>query len=246
MKKNIVITSGTSGIGKGIVERLFQTCNDQIDHLYVNYGHNDQAAKELLESLAPEDAVRVSLIKSDMSNEDGLNNFVQQLLSLTDHVDWLILNTGIGTYLPFDEYTFDVWNHVLTTNLTVPAFLVQKLKPYMNENGKILFMGSHAGNIPFSTSLIYGVSKAAVHFLARSLVKYFDDKRICVNALAPGFTETPWHVNRTDESRNRINAKVAAHRFGKVEEIADMAISILKNDYVNGTVVEVTGGYDYF
>ena len=72
-------------------------------------------------------------------------------------------------------------------------------------------------------------------------MKYFDDKHVCINAVAPGFIETPWQKDRTDESRQRINAKIAAHRFGTPQEVAAMAISILKNNYVNGTVVEVTG-----
>ncbi len=246
MKKTVVITSGTSGIGRGIVEQLFQTTGDEVERLFVNYGHHDQAAQDLLSSLSPSDAQRVTFIKSDMSDEAGLTHFLEELLSYTDHVDWLILNTGIGTYLPFEQYSFELWNKVMTTNVTVPAFLVQKLRPYMRENGKILFMGSHAGNVPYSSSLVYGTSKAAVHFMARSLMKYFDDKHVCINAVAPGFIETPWQKDRTDESRQRINAKIAAHRFGTPQEVAAMAISILKNDYVNGTVVEVTGGYDYF
>ena len=83
-------------------------------------------------------------------------------------------------------------------------------------------------------------------FLTRSLVKEFEPKGITVNAIAPGFIETPWHSARTQESYDRINRKIALHRFGTVEEVADMAYAVLSNGYMNGSVVDIHGGYDYF
>ena len=58
--------------------------------------------------------------------------------------------------------------------------------------------------------------------------------------------ETPWHSARTQESYDRINRKIALHRFGTVEEVADMAYAVLSNGYMNGSVVDIHGGYDYF
>ena len=98
----------------------------------------------------------------------------------------------------------------------------------------------------YSSSLVYGVTKAAIHFLTKSLVKEFEPKGITVNAIAPGFIETPWHSARTQESYDRINRKIALHRFGTVEEVADMAYAVLSNGYMNGSVVDIHGGYDYF
>ena len=110
----------------------------------------------------------------------------------------------------------------------------------------MLFMGSYAGQQAYSSSLVYGVTKAAIHFLTKSLVKEFEPKGITVNAIAPGFIETPWHENRTQESYDRINRKIALHRFGEIKDVADMAYSILTNNYMNGSIVDIHGGYDYF
>ena len=55
-----------------------------------------------------------------------------------------------------------------------------------------------------------------------------------------------WHKNRTPESYERINRKIALHRFGEISEVADMAYEVLKNGYMNGSVVDIHGGYDYF
>ena len=83
-------------------------------------------------------------------------------------------------------------------------------------------------------------------FMARDLVKVFDEQKVSVNAIAPGFIETRWQDNRSDESRDRINRKIAAHRFGTPEEVAELCYTVLSNDYLNGSIYDVHGGYDYF
>lgn len=82
--------------------------------------------------------------------------------------------------------------------------------------------------------------------MARSLVKFFDEAQVRVNAIAPGFIETRWQENRSDESRDRINRKIAAHRFGEPEEVADLCYHVLTNEYLNGSIYDIHGGYDYF
>lgn len=243
-KKNIVITSGTSGIGASIVKKIVSEM--PINHLFVNYGHNDAAAECLKQELPEELWERIHFIKADMSNEDGLKCLCNEIRKHTDNIDWLICNTGIGTYAKFDDYTIEQWNHIMNTNVTIPVFLVKELKKMFNVNGKIIFMSSYSGIVPYSSSVVYGASKAAVCFLAKTLMKEFDDKRVCVNAIAPGFIETKWQNGRSDESRSRINAKVACHRFGKPEEVAKICYDVLTNDYINGAVIEITGGYGYF
>lgn len=249
--KNIVLTSGTSGIGKAIFFKIFNELNEDCS-IIVNYGHNENAVKEIQKSIKDEDAKRVFFVKADLSTYEGMESFVKEVKSRFDCIDWLILNTGIdattesGKRLCFGEYNVDVWEKVLRTNLTIPAFLVQNFKNLFNTNGKILFMASYAGVTTYSGSLVYSVSKAAVIHMAKSLLKHFDDKGVCINAVAPGFIETPWQKNRTEESYSRINNKIACHRFGTPEEVADLSYSILTNDYLNGSVFEIHGGYDYF
>ncbi|MBE5889746.1 MAG: SDR family oxidoreductase [Lachnospiraceae bacterium] len=244
MGKNIIITSGTAGIGKSIVEKIAKEAD--VAHLIINYGHNEEAAIALKESLPGELQAKTELVQADMSEEAGLLKLVDYVKEHFDHIDWLICNTGIGTYMKFDEYTMDVWDKIIRTNVTIPVFLIQKLKNLFAEGGKIIFMASYSGIVPYSSSVVYGTSKAAVCFLAKTLVKEFDGKQVCINAIAPGFIETRWQDGRSEESYQRINAKIAAHRFGKPEEVAKITYDVLTNDYINGTVIEVTGGYGYF
>ena len=245
MGKITVITGGTSGIGRGIAEKILAE-SAKTDRIFVTYGHDEKKALSFQESLPEEKRSQVILMKADMSFYDEMMAFVEELKKRADHIDWLVSNAGISTYAKYEDYTFDEWTKIVNTNLSVPVFLVKELRPIMSEGGSILFTGSYAGQQAYSSSLVYGVTKSAIHFLTKSLVKELEPKQIRVNAIAPGFIETSWHKNRTPESYERINRKIALHRFGEISEVADMAYEVLKNGYMNGSVVDIHGGYDYF
>ena len=245
MGKVTVITGGTSGIGRGIAEKILAESAAE-DRVVVTYGHNEDKAQAFLENLPLEKRSQVILMKADMSSYEDMLDFVAELKDQADHIDWLVSNAGVSTYAKYEDYTFEEWTRIVNTNLSVPVFMVKELRPMMSEGGSILFTGSYAGQQAYSSSLVYGVTKAAIHFLAKSLVKEFEPKGITVNAIAPGFIETPWHSARTQESYDRINKKIALHRFGTVEEVADMAFAVLGNGYMNGSVVDIHGGYDFF
>ena len=245
MGKVTVITGGTSGIGRGIAEKILAESAAE-DRVFVTYGHNEDKAQAFLENLPLEKRSQVILMKADMSSYEDMLDFVAELKDQADHIDWLVSNAGVSPYAKYEDYTFEEWTRIVNTNLSVPVFMVKELRPMMSEGGSILFTGSYAGQQAYSSSLVYGVTKAAIHFLAKSLVKEFEPKGITVNAIAPGFIETPWHSARTQESYDRINKKIALHRFGTVEEVADMAFAVLGNGYMNGSVVDIHGGYDFF
>ena len=219
---------------------------DRDDLIFATYAHNAGKANAFWESLSPEDQEKLIILKADMSSYEDMMAFVQEVKSRAGHVDWLISNAGISTYDKFQDYTFEEWNHIVNTNLSIPVFMIKEFMPVMTEGGSVLFMGSYAGRQAYSSSVVYGVTKAAIHFLTKSLVKEFEPKGIRVNAIAPGFIQTPWHENRTQESYDRINRKIALHRFGEIKDVADMAYSILTNHYMNGSIVDIHGGYDYF
>lgn len=245
MSRVTVVTGGTSGIGRGIVEKILAN-SEKDDKIFVNYASNRQRAEAFLAELSSEDRKKIILMQADMSSYDAMLSFVKEIKEQAGSVDWLVSNAGISTYAKYEDYTFDEWTKIVNTNLSVPVFLVKELRPVMKEGGRVLFMGSYAGEQAYSSSLVYGVTKAAIHFLTKSLVKEFEPKGITVNAIAPGFIQTPWHENRSQESYDRINRKIALHRFGEIEEVADLAYCILTNGYMNGSIVDIHGGYDYF
>ena len=115
-----------------------------------------------------------------------------------------------------------------------------------SNNGVVIFTGSLMGDVPHSGSLAYGVSKSAVHGMVKNLVKFLSPYKIRVNAVAPGFTETYWHKDKPKEFLERISNKIAVHRWANADEIADAYIFLLENSYMNGEVLHINGGYNYF
>lgn len=240
-----VITGGTSGIGRAIAEKILAASAED-DLVIASYGSNEKRAEDFRESLPEELRERLMTVRSDMSSYEEMLKLVQVIREKAGHVDWLISNAGVSTYAAYEDYTFEEWTRIVNTNLSVPVFLIKELRPLMRQGGSILLTGSHAGNQAYSSSLVYGVTKAAVHFLAKSLVKEFEPLGVRVNAIAPGFISTSWHDGRSRESYDRINKKIALHRFGETGEVADLAFAVLVNGYMNGSVVDIHGGYDYF
>lgn len=246
MSKTYLVTGGTSGIGGAIASSLVRK-TAACDKVLVSYGHDDIAARKFLLALDEEDRAKVGLIKSDLSDRGNLDSFVRAIASFSSHIDAAVLNVGVGTYKRFLDYEFEDWDRVLETNLTIPVFLIQKLigDGYL-EGSSVLLMGSLAGVLPYSSSVAYGVSKAGLIFAAKTLVKELEAYGSRINVVAPGFVDTKWQDGRSEESYARINSKIALHRFGLPSEVADIALSVLGNDYMNGSVVNVDGGYAYF
>ena len=198
MSKVTVITGGTSGIGRGIVEKILANSAED-DLIFATYAHNAYKANEFWDSLKPEDQEKLIILKADMSSYDDMMNFVGEVKEKAGHVDWLISNAGISTYDKFQDYTFEEWNNIVNTNLSVPVFMVKEFMPVMTEGGRVLFMGSYAGQQAYSSSLVYGVTKAAIHFLTKSLVKEFEPKGIPVYPISAisgkGLKELLYHVS---------------------------------------------------
>ena len=203
MSKVTVITGGTSGIGRGIVEKILAN-SEQDDLIFATYAHNAYKANDFWDSLKPEDQEKLIILKADMSSYDDMMNFVGEVKEKAGHVDWLISNAGISTYDKFQDYTFEEWNNIVNTNLSVPVFMVKEFMPVMTEGGRVLFMGSYAGQQAYSSSLVYGVTKAAIHFLTKSLVKEFEPKGIQVYPISAvsgqGVRELLFHVKELLDS----------------------------------------------
>ena len=245
MGKHYLITSATDGIGRAIAEKILRESMDSTDHIFVNYGHSEEKAAAFL-AANKENKDKITLIKADLSSYDSMLIFAKTVLEKAKYLDYVVCNTGISAYGSFDDYTWDMWNHVINTNLSIPAFLLKELKYHINSGGSVLLMGSDAGIKTYSSSVVYSVSKAGLIHLSKVLVKEFEPLGVRINSLAPGFIETAWQSSRSEESYERINRKIAVHRFGEPTEVADMAWALLTNTYMNGNAVQINGGYEYF
>lgn len=242
-KRYALITGSTKGIG-------YQLALDLISegvHVILNYAHSDEEAEEARKELS---VIRggegFSIIKADLSNLISLDDFIDSVRKITQHLDYVILNAAITHKKPFGEISEDDWLRVFDANVNIPFFIVQKLSRLITNNvGRIIFMGAVMGMYPHAVSIPYGVSKSCLSMMAKYLVKEFADRRITVNVVAPGFVDTPWQTSKDPDHRKRIENKIALKRFADVSEVSQTCMHLIKNGYITGQTITVDGGYCY-
>lgn len=229
--KTAIVTGGTSGIGLGVSKMLISKGY----HVYATYVGPD--FQELLDNFEP--------IKVDQSDRTQLYAFIEQIKERCSSVDCIVCNAGMSIRKSFTDTTDKDWDTMMEVAVNSHYILVRELYSFIPEGSRIIFTGSQMGLMPHATVLSYGVTKAAVHALAKNLVKEFEGTGTTVNAIVPGFVETPWQKEKPQEIKQNIYRKTAIHRFATVEEVVDAYRFCLDNPFVNGSLIEVNGGYSY-
>ena len=236
--KYAVVTGGTKGIGLGVVKILLE----RGFHVFTNYARDEEAAKRVgLELEQWKD--RLSIVQADQSDKESFARFVQIVKSKAESINCIVCNAGMTIRKPNMGITDEQWEQVMQVAVNSHFFLIRDCYEMIEPDSRIIFIGSMMGVLPHGTSLPYGVSKAAVHALAKNLVKEFEGTGTTVNAIAPGFVETEWQKNKPQHIRENIYGKTAIKRFATVDEIANAVAFCLDNQFVNGSVIEVSGGY---
>lgn len=238
MMNIVLVTGGTKGIGKAIVLKyLHQGC-----YAIITYSSDDETAELFQRELDVNYKDKYEIIKADLSKIEEVKIMCNIIRCKYRKIDYLILNAGATNRNSFSDMTIDEWNYVINVNLTMPFFIVQSLVDCIIKGGSILFIGAVMGIYPHAISIPYAVSKAGVHMLSRQLVKHLAPYKITVNTIAPGFVDTPWQKSKPLEQRIRIENKIA---FALPEEIAQLCWDISQNAYINGSLLEIDGGYCY-
>lgn len=241
MSKYALITGGTKGIGYAVAECLAEESFD----LLLTYGTDEGKACEVASTLSERYGVAVDVVSADISRPDSIDRLASVIEKNGRLLDALIFNAGLTCRDALEDLRPDDWSRVLYANIQFPLFLLQRLLPRISSGGSVVFTGSLMGIEPHSVSLAYGVSKSAVHSLTRNLVKSLSPYNIRVNAVAPGFVDTEWQKNKPAEIRANIERKISLGRFCKPEEVADVYKMLITNNYFNGEVIVIDGGYSY-
>lgn len=229
--KTAIVTGGTSGIGLGVAKMLI----DKGYKVYATYVGADFT----------ENIENFKAIKVDQSNRKDLYTFINCIKEECTSIDCIICNAGMSIRKSFTETTDNDWDAMMEVAVNSHYILVRELYNLIPSGSRIIFTGSQMGLMPHAMVLSYGVTKAAVHALAKNLVKEFEGTGTTVNAIVPGFVETPWQKEKPEEIKQNIYRKTAIHRFATVEEVVDAYRFCIDNSFVNGSLIEVNGGYCY-
>ena len=239
--KNVLVTGGSRGIGRGVVE-AFAKRGANVAFVYHS---NSQAAEEVCESLK-DSAGKIVSFQCDVSSKSAVDEVVDTLVKDWEKIDILVNNAGVirdGLLAMMPE---EDWVTVMTTNLnSVYNFCHAVVRPMMSERyGRIINMSSVAANFANPGQSNYAASKGGIEGFTKCLATEIARRNITVNAVAPGFIET----DMTQAVRNAAEAEIKKHvpcrRLGKPEDIAN-AVLFLASDmasYITGEVIKVDGG----
>jgi len=239
--KVAVITGGNSGIGLSTA-KLFQAEGARVVITGRRQDVVDSAVKEI-----GGDSVGFT---SDASKLDDIVALYDNIKERFGKIDVLFLNAGIAKFGPFtsvDEATFDA---MLNINLKGLFFNVQKALHLLNEGASVIFTTSIADQKGFPDTSVYSATKAAVRSLARTLSAELLDKKIRVNAIAPGPIDTPIFeklgvpAEAVGEVKEGFASTVPMKRMGSPDEIARAALFLASDDssFVLGVELVVDGG----
>lgn len=235
--KHALVTGATKGIGLAVAKMLLQE-GYFVTITYSRDASSAEIASESLKLISP----NFEILKANQADKADMQAVVSRLKEY-GHLDCLVCNAGTTLRKELQEMTDEEWTNVMDVNVNSNVFLIRDLFRIIPANSRIIFIGSLMGVHPHGTSLAYGVTKSAVHALAKNLVKVFENTGTTVNAIAPGFVETEWQKTKPQEIRNNIYNKTAIKRFATVEEVADAVRFCVNNAFVNGSIIEVSGGY---
>lgn len=235
--KNAIVTGATRGIGLATAEMLLK----EGYHVTVTYAY-DEASVEPCKARLSAIGDAFEIVWADQTNKQEMKDFANKMRE-KGHIDCIVCNAGMTLRTGLTEIEEEDWERVMQMNVNSNVYLIRDLFDVIPNNSRIVFTGSLMGILPHSVSLSYGVTKAAVMALAKNLVKCFEGTGTTVNAIAPGFVETEWQKDKPMEIRNNIYNKTAIKRFAEPSEIADAIRFCINNAFVNGSIIEVSGGY---
>lgn len=240
MKKNILITGASRGIGKAIALECAKSGHNLALTCHNNVG--------LLEEVA--DKCRAYQVKCfTFAGDMGVRNEVVALYNMIEDelegVDIVINNAGIsyvGLITDMDERE---WMQILNTNLSSVFYCSQLAIPYMlsKKQGKIINISSIWGNVGASCEVAYSATKGGVNSFTRALAKELAPSNIQVNALALGVIDTEMNQCFSEEERQGLIDEIPAGRMGTPGEVAQIVVSMLEGQtYLTGQIITVDGG----
>ena len=234
---NIILTGATGVIGNSIVDKLISAGSN-----ILATGSNAEKLKKIKENYK-----NINVLKFDISDHDGINNFVENCSKiLNNKIDVLINNAGITQDNLSIRMKDEEWKRVIDINLS-STFLITKnviKKMLRSKNGKIINITSvvgHTGNIGQAN---YAASKAGIIAMSKSLAIEYGKKNIKVNCVSPGFIISNMTDQISEEHTDLLKSRISLNKFGKPEDVANTIAFLSSNlsEYITGETIHVNGG----
>jgi NAD(P)-dependent dehydrogenase (short-subunit alcohol dehydrogenase family) len=239
--KIALITGGTSGIGLATAKRFV----NEGAYVFITGRREPELAAAVKEI-----GSHVTGVQGDVSNLGDLDRLFAQIKREQGRLDSVFANAGAAKSAPFGTITEEHYDSIFNVNVKGLLFTVQKALPLVPDGASIILNASIVASKGLSAS-VYSATKAAVRSFARTWTTDLKDRRIRVNAVSPGFIDTPGlnellASSETGQQRlTMLQSSVPLGRLGTPDEIAKAVVFLASDDssYVTGTELFVDGGF---
>jgi 3-oxoacyl-[acyl-carrier protein] reductase len=240
--KTCLVTGGSRGIGRSIVERL---SNDGA-HIIFTYVQDKGAAENLIKGLA-EINPNIQAFQMDVSNRESVKNVISSISEINTHIDVLVNNAGINKPEDFDKITDDDWDDVVNVNLKGPFIVTQEALPLLKKSNSVsvINIGSVSGQYGGPRTAHYAVSKAGLISLGQVIARFGAEFNIRCNTISAGLISSEM-ANAGMQSAAVVQASenIILKRFGEQKEVADVVSFLASDDssYITAQTINVNGG----
>lgn len=237
-EKVAIITGGASGIGLATAKKLL---GEGANVVLVDWNQDvSDIAKNLGKNCIG--------IRCDVSCDTNVQETISKIMEKFGHIDYLVANAGIGGGPnKAHEVSIDEWNKVIGVNQTGIFLMNKYVISEMLKNGKgaIVNTSSMYGLVGTTMSFAYSASKGAINQMTRSLALTYARNNIRVNAVAPGYVDTPILALVPDEAKNAMANQLPIGRLGKDVEIASLICYLLSDEasFITGAIISIDGGF---
>jgi 3-oxoacyl-[acyl-carrier protein] reductase len=233
-----VVTGASGGIGRAIAKAIHEKSDGSL-RLVLHYNGNKTAAEALAKEIPESFAV-----KADISTAEGRKTLLDAVLK-EGNPYVLVNNAGVDKpHEPALMITESAFDSLININLRSSAFLMKDFGKEMMGAGSgcIVNVSSVLARKALTGSALYRASKAALEELTRQFAFELGPRGVRVNAVAPGFIETPMTEGIDDAMKEKIRSQISLGNFGTPEAVASAVCQLIENDYINGAILSVDGG----
>ena len=238
--KVAIVTGGGQGIGRCIALRLGKEAAK-----IAIFDLNRQLARAVVEEIVT-DKTEAVFFRVDVSSMEEVKQAVNQTIDKFRHIDILVNNAGINRDRLLLRMEDEDWGRVLQTNLTGTFNCMKVVLRSMVKNryGRIVNVSSVVGIRGNVGQANYAASKAGIIGLTKSVAREVARYGVTVNAVAPGFIDTPMTRKLGEEKRQEFISQIPMGREGTPEEVADAVSYLVREEaaYITGEIVRIDGG----
>jgi 3-oxoacyl-[acyl-carrier protein] reductase len=237
--KNVFVSGGSRGIGAAIVKKMAEVGAN----VAFTYQKSQNEANALVKAIEAQ-GVKGLAIQVDAMEAEQVIVAVQKAVSTLGAIDILVNNAGIFELKSITESTLEDYERIEKVNIKAVFAATMEAVKSMPAGGRIINIGSvNADLMPFIGGALYGMSKAAVQMMTKGWARDLGDRQITANVIQPGPIETDMNP-ATGAFAETVTAMTAIKRYGKPEEIAELAAFLASPQASNitGAAINIDGG----